>query len=84
MCVVIYNRDTGKEATSPKALRKMLGVTELVVGRRYKEIQENACLCPVDCEASITAAGFHYAEINGDYMNVEIWKDEEPKSKAAS
>lgn len=76
MCVRIYNSDTGKEAESPQELRDMLGVTELIMAEGYKNsvVADDCCLCQIDCEATVKAAGYTYEEINGDYMDVEISK----------
>lgn len=75
MCTEIYDRDTGKTAEHPRELREMLGVVDLIMNRHYKTIRDDACLCQIDCEATVKKAGFNYQEINGDPMDVEIWKD---------
>lgn len=74
MCVRIHNRDTGKDAESPQELREMLGITDLIMSGSYKTIVEEACLCQIDCEATVKKAGYNYEEIGHDYMDVEIWK----------
>lgn len=76
MCVRIYNRDTQKEAESPQELREMLSITELIMAEGYKTtpINEDCCLCQIDCEGTVKAAGYTYTEVNGDYMDVEISK----------
>ncbi len=76
MCVRIHNRDTGKEAESPQDLREMLGVTDLIMAEGYKNsvVAEDCCLCQIDCEATVKAAGYKYEEIGHDYMDVEISK----------
>ena len=76
MCVRIYNRDTESEAESPQELREMLGITELIMAEGYKNspINEDCCLCQIDCEATVKAAGYTYTEVRGDYMDVEISK----------
>lgn len=72
MCVQVRNVKTQEEAESPEELRRMLGVKDLVLAHEYKTIAEDCCLCQVDVEATVTKAGWKYAERDNDYMAVEV------------
>ena len=74
MCVIIHNIDTGKDAEIPQELREMLGITDLIMSKHYKSVNEDACLCQIDCEATVKNAGYNYKESGGDHMSLEIWK----------
>lgn len=78
MCVVVFNTDTQEEASSPEELIAMLEIPaeDLVQDADYANmaIDMEACLCTIDCRATIEKAGYVYIEINGDHMDVAIHK----------
>jgi hypothetical protein len=52
----------------------MLGA-ELVKDPAYAEVHEDGCLCQIDVPASVSEQGWLYEEMNGDTMDVHIWKE---------
>lgn len=72
MCVQVRNVETLDEAESPAELRRMLGVKDLILAHGYSTLNEECCLCQVDVEATVKAAGWKYAEVDHDFMDVEV------------
>jgi hypothetical protein len=71
MCTRVHNQDTDRDAETQKELRDMLGGVALV---KDGPVRDHCCLCQVDVEATVRAAGFDYAMVDSDPMDVIISK----------